>query len=246
MRVGDLLVGLAADQPHVRSALRHALKGYIVDEVVEPNYTVHVAEDPSDFHRIAWGGCVVVRTRDPRRLMTALARHIGGHGGLKPGEVRTDALSVVRDGMAWLLPAVLRRRIARYERLLGQRGFQVDYGPWTDIDVATGELVIAPPLIAAAVLEEVFELGPSSRTAEPSVSEGRYAISRWVFEGLGSDGYSWARVESVVLALSSLPEPARDCPSIVSDLAAMFERVDVRMLQVEPPNAFVRALAEKR
>ena len=86
--------------------------------------------------------------------------------------------------------------------------------------------------------------GSSPRATEPDVAAGRYPVAHWVFEGLGHEGQPWPRSEAVVLILSNLREPPRHAPHVVSDLAALLEHVDVRMLPVEPPRDFVRLVAE--
>ena len=89
----DVVVGVAVRGDGPRDEFFRALEPWRSDHVANHNYSVWFSNDRRSFHRLQWGGCNVVRTRDPDRFGRALTLHLGGHGAPTKRLLRTDGIA---------------------------------------------------------------------------------------------------------------------------------------------------------
>jgi hypothetical protein len=205
-----VVIGIAARGDGPLAEFVRALDGVRSKEPPNHNYSVWFSDDPRAFQRLQWGGCTVVRTRDPNRFGLALALHLSGHGVPPQGLLRTDGVVAVRDGSAMVLPAVLRQRIPRFERPLREAGLLLSDAPWVDVDPRTGEVVLDPPPAAVDFAEVVARL-PEARRAEPVAPPGRYRLTGWYFNASRkAPPGEMPAVEAVAAVLSSLRWPLKE------------------------------------
>jgi len=217
------VIGIAVRGDGPKAEFTRALASVRTDRQPNHNYSVWFAGDHRVFHRLQWGGCTVVRSRDPNRFALALARHLSGHGPPPAGVVRTDGVVAVHGERATVLPVSIRQRIPVYDRALREAGVVLHDGPWVDFDPHSGEVVIEAPGLSPACFDEVFDRLPGGRRREAVAEPGRYALTGWFFDpvGLREERLSIADAVASVLAGLRWPLTRVDQPAAV---AAMFER----------------------
>lgn len=130
----------------------------------------------------------VVRTRDLRRVLHGLLGYLSSF--VEPADdefLRLDAVSLVKDGVAVLVPAEVRSALPTIERRLHAKGIGVADRPWATVDIATGQLVLGEPQLAVdwAVLDELASSEMATGKDGP-VAPGRYPLVGWGF-GVGPD-----------------------------------------------------------
>lgn len=161
------------------------LAGHLAENVqAPPNYSVRMsAAGRSGFHRLLEGDrTTLVRTRSVRRLLWALCAFLDSHAAERDtAAVHVDALVLVYQGWALLLPRVFRHAVLTEDELR-QQGFRILDAPTAALDSATGELLVRPPTLdideGAFGEADAFETGPAYDP--PTVRPGRYPVCLWV------------------------------------------------------------------
>lgn len=196
---------------HLRSRMVHPVPDAPV------NFSVEAAQEPGRFHRLLWGGCPVVRTLDPARLVHALDRHLAAPYRPPPGAVALDLIVAVGPPGAVILPASAKSRLARLQRQLAERGYHLADVPQAVVDPGTSEVIVRtgdafdPAAIAAAWAR-------SGRT-ETIVPAGRYPLARWLVgwpTPLRVPGHS----ELLVALAADLVDPAARA-AVIADLRVL-------------------------
>lgn len=190
------------------------------------NYSVWLSDSLRVFQRLQWGGCNVVRTRDPNRFGRALAFHLAGHGAPPPGVIRTDGVVVIHGSTATVLPGSFRQRIAAFERPLRQAGILFSDAPWVDVDPQVAEVVLPQPPPLATEFRAAMDRLPPARRQDPLPEPGRYPVAGWFFAPLGLDQKPMSVVDAVAAVLSSLHRPLAQAVDPMA-LAAMFARTTI-------------------
>ncbi len=224
IEVEGVVIGVAVRGDSPGDELARALESVRSDRDANHNYSVWFSGDRRVFHRLQWGGCTVVRTRDPSRFGRALALHLSGHGAPSPGLVRTEGVVAAHDGRATVLPGSLRQSIPTFERPLRQAGVILHDAPWVDLDPHAGEVVLEPPRLAAVRLDEVVARLPPAARPDPVAEPGRYPLAGWYFTSTGLDDQHMSTADAVATVLSRLRSPLTH-ESQPAAVAAMFERV---------------------
>lgn len=184
VRAGRYDLGVRGNSP-VAQELAMAVAGDRVvdagDESMPRNLSVHLAESPPDggrtidLHRLYLGHHLVLRTRDPHRVLAALDSHLDAHALTHdPERAQLAATAVVRDGRAHLLPTASRRRVVDHARRYAAAGYLLVDRPWVEVDLGAGELVVAPSSID--VDEVAVPDSVATGDAVPAVRPGRYPI----------------------------------------------------------------------
>jgi hypothetical protein len=159
------------------------------------------------FQRLQWGGCTVVRTRDPNRFGRALALHFSGHGPSPIGLLRTDGVVAIHDGRATVLPASFRQQIPNYERPLRDAGVVLHDSPWVDFDPGTGDVAVERPRLATGCFDALVTRLPAARRPDPTAEYGRYPLAGWYFESRASEQGPMSIIDAVATVLSGLRSP---------------------------------------
>ena len=217
-----------------RDELLRALDPLKSNRKANHNYSVWLSDDPQVFQRLQWGGCNVVRTRDPNRFARALALHLSGHGEPPDDLGRADGVAADHDGQATVLPASVRQNLPAYERPFREAGVLLHDGPWVDVDMATDEVVLQSPTRLAARFDDVVDRLPAADHADPTAEAGRYPLAGWYFATLDPGEPSMSRADAVGTVLSRLgwPLTQRDQPAA---LAAVFDRTPFGYIRLGKP-----------
>lgn len=226
LRIGEHRISLRADTDALTDALRAALHRHVDDSAPgTTTYSVRLSQDR--MHFLYWGGCSAVRTRDPRRLLEGLLSHVGGHGPRPVGTHRLPALVLVHGGRAVLAPDGWRSELARLEPHLHRLGVATFDGPWTDVDLTVGEVVISRPAITldSSAVPALVALAPATPRRDPTVPPGRYPVRGWALWGEGgpeevthTDGFMALAAESRFHLDPGEPPPL---PALASMLAGV-------------------------
>jgi hypothetical protein len=115
----------------------------------------------------------VVRSRSNRRILWALAIHLGSHGRARPAGLAIHATPLVRGGQVVLAPRTLVSRSAGGERVLARAGVAVDDGPAAVVLPDPPRVVLGGPAeeLDPAGLDEVFDGTPEVPVAGPGQYE---------------------------------------------------------------------------
>lgn len=204
------------------------------DHDADHNYSVWLTKDPRVFQRLQWGGCTVVRTRDPNRFGRALALHLSGHGSPAPGLIRTEGVVAIHDGRATILPVSLRQSLPTYEGALRRAGVVLSDAPWADVDPLTGAVVLDPPPLPAARFAELVARLPSASRSDPALGPGRYPLAGWYFTPAAIGEQHMTVIDAVASALAGLRSPLthRDQPDA---LLSIFEHTPFGRLVFRTP-----------
>ena len=229
-----VLLGVAVrgDGPH--QELVRALEPWRAHRVANHNYSVWFSDDRRSFHRLQWGGCTVVRTRDGERFGRALALHLGGHGTPSAGLLRSDGLVAIHDGRATILPGFLRQSVDRFERLLREGGVILHDAPWVDLDPFSGEIVIEPPRLPPARFDDIVERLPRILRPDPVVDPGRYPLAAWYFPTTVQEERTMSRADAVATVMTRLRWPLDDAGQLPA-LGAVFERTPFGRIPAPTP-----------
>jgi hypothetical protein len=234
IEVEGVVIGIAVRGDGPSREFARAVESMRCDRDANHNYSVWLSGDRRVFQRLQWGGCTVVRTRDPNRFGRALALHLSGHGAPSAGLMRTDGVVAVHDGRATVLPVSLRQSIPTYERPLREAGVILHDAPRVDVDPHTGEVVLEAPRLAAAHFDEVVDRLPPAPRREPIAEPGRYPLAGWYFTSLGLAEANMSTADAVAAVLTGLRSRLthEDQPAAV---AAMFERIPFGRLRFLTP-----------
>jgi hypothetical protein len=167
-----------------------------VEEPAAPaNYSIQVADStagdrsPQGYHFLFRNIQTVVRSRDVGRVVTGLFSYLSGHFDRADDYLQVDALVVIFDGSALIVPADVRHHLPMIERRLHREGFRVVDAPFVLIDPAGPDVVVPRPAVGVdwSVLDQWSTAHLSGRHRDPAVPAGPYPLKGWAF-GLGPVG----------------------------------------------------------
>jgi len=227
--------------------LRRALRHHHVPALdPPPNYSVKLAGDTkhrrgAGFHFVYRSSSVVVRTRDVRRAVHGLFAHLATHvPSDTPDLLTVQAVGLVGDGGALIVPNALRQWMSLLERRLNLKGLRVVDMPSLLVDAARHEVVVPEPALQIdwAGLDGLERIPVESRP-DPFVPVGRYPIRGWAFLG---DGRALSRASAVALATRSTV--ARDgAQSTLDALARVMRGIEPTTVAWTEPPKLAAALA---
>lgn len=209
-------------------ALREAFASRIVEDGERPaNYSMRLSDDPSRFHVLLRNSCLVVASPDARRVVLALLRHLADHAGAPEHTLAVQALALVRDGRATLVPTLLEDDLRSSSRALADAGIQLLDSVSVHVDVDAAEVVVGAGLdVHDAGIAKVLDLAGAPRRTDPPVPAGRYPIKQWAMMELWSEPGAYSRATATrraALLLRGGPEAGG--PGTMAGLAALFARV---------------------
>ena len=243
---------MRASTVEVHDLLRLALAAHLVEEPAAPaNYSVQVAVPTADnraapgYHFLFRDILTVVRSRDVRRVLTGLFSHLSQYvdrdGG---GLLEVDAVAVLVDGSALVVPADVRRHLPVIERRMNREGLRVVDDPVVVIDPAGPEVVVPEPLVGVdwSVLDR-WSAACVSPHRDPAVPPGRYPLKGWGF-GLGPVG-ELSPARAVTHAGAAMLNPHELGPQRALDmLAEVVANVTTQRLWAAEPEGLVGPLVE--
>ncbi len=247
-RLGEYHIGVRVNTEELGEWLRAALPTYSVDDDdAPPNYSLRVnpptpsrAKQP--FHFLFDGGLTAVRTRSPRRAVSALLQFLSHHAH----QVHDDVLAVEARALVCGQQAVLMPLLAGLETLerpLNRAGWAVLDVPHPHIDMESGELVVRPPSIVVeeSALARLSKLAQEPRRPEPLVEPGRYRITRWIFPG--PEDAVFSKAEAVAYAVTLMRGGGTsDIRRALSALAELFAAVEPIRIAVFTRDVVLRTL----
>lgn len=186
-KIGDLYVGVRSHPAALSNRVRSTLADHVAEDVdAPPNYSLRLEtrepgrKAPARTYALYRAQCLLLRTRKRERVLRALVRCLSGHVESRDGLVRVRQQAVVGRSGAVILPHELHWRLEALEPRLGENGMWLADPPFIAIDAATGELILAPPMIEA----DAAALGAGSDRPGPY---GRYPIREWAILGRDDD-----------------------------------------------------------
>ena len=207
--IGPWRVGVRSSSLDVDAHLRGILGQHHVAAVEDgpPNYSLGVGDGANagrkGVHRLYRGGNLVVRTREPARLVRGLLSHLSGLLEVeRQDHIMVLAAGVVRDGEAVVVPRDLRGMLDQVQRRFDQARLQLVDTPWILIDPVTAELVVPEPIVEydAAALVDFTREYPAIGRELAEVPPGRYPIRGWAFIPLYRMQGSLTRASALVEA----------------------------------------------
>jgi hypothetical protein len=162
VQVGDLYVGLRANDEAIEQRLRDLLAPHVVDDVeAPPNLSLAVGTDDGTRRgvHLLYRSCArELRTPSLGRLLRAVPAQLDGYAPPPRDRIRLNARALVAADHAVLLDGRCDAQLERAEPRLARAGYRRSDAPFVEIDTATGELVLGPPRVdfapaAAAALE---------------------------------------------------------------------------------------------
>jgi hypothetical protein len=228
--------------------LRTLLRAHVVADPAAPvNYSLQVAAPVRNrrgagFYLLYRGSAMVLRTRDPRRLVNGLLLHLESDGTrLARGQLAIRGLAVVRGDRARLAPPALRPWLSRLERRLNLRGWRVVDTPWVLVDAKGPTVVVPQPRLDVdpegfAAIETLATGAPG----DPPVPTGRYWLTEWVFLG---DGEPMTRAQAVAIATRFTLDD-RGMQTTLTDLATVMRAVEPTTIAWGTPPELVAAITE--
>lgn len=186
---------------------------------VPVNFSVEVAQESRRFHRLLWGGCPVVRTLDPIRLVHSLDRHLTAPTPAPPGAIVLDLFVAIGPSGAVILPSSARSRLAQLQRPLTERGYQLADVPRAIVDPGTAEVIVRssdvfdPSAVAA-------RWGRRGRT-ETIVVPGRYPLGRWLVGWSTPDRLP--RRSELLVTLAAELDDHTERAAVIADLGVLLD-----------------------
>lgn len=200
LRVGASLVDVGSDDAALDGALRAAFAAHLGSEVdaartreLLPYYGVALAAElpasgPRPLHRLHRGTTVPVRSRDPERVLRALATHLATHADLAASGL-APLPGLVIGGPAGAVIVPRPGRPVAYERELVARGLRVADAPVALVDVETREVVVGAPGLTVDLAP--LEAQGSARPGSPdpaALTWGRYPLLAFVLDAPAGPG----------------------------------------------------------
>lgn len=167
---------------------------------------------------------VVVRSRDPLRVLRTLRTHVQGRDdiGIK-GRMQLSGCAVVGERGVALLPVDLEPDLSRNERRLNAAGLQNVDMPFLAFDQLTAELIVPEPIELDESLLDGLDL---YRGTEPGpAAPGRYRVNGWMLEGLrGADDRRRPALELVLNQETLTRERCRRLVAKIQDSSTLVAR----------------------
>ena len=234
VEVEGVAIGIAVRGNGPMEEFARALEPLRTDREANHNYSVWFAGDHRVFHRLQWGGCTVVRSRDPNRFARALALHLSGHGTPPSGLVRSDGVVAVHGDNATVLPASLRQRIPVFDRRLRETGVILHDAPWVDFDPRSAEVVVESPGRSVSYFDDVLAKLPPVGRPEATAEPGRYRLAGWHFDRIALREEPMSAADAVANVLAGLRSPLTHQDQLAA-VAAMFDRTPFDDLPLRTP-----------
>ncbi len=167
--------------------MRRALASYAVEDLpAPPNYSLQLSRgEGADSHKLRFlhrAHIGVIRTRWRSRALRGLLNYLNEFLPRPDGLLQAQALALVKDGRAYLVPRPLEVWLELLSSPLHRAGFQFVDLQTVLVDLGARELVV-PELqleVDAQALPDMHRSEGGAREPAP-VAPGRYPIEAWAF-----------------------------------------------------------------
>jgi hypothetical protein len=235
--IGEYQVGVRADSSRTEDLLARAFAPYLIDDgaQVAPNFSVVLGGsgtgDAKALSLLLAADTTVVRSRSPRRVITALQARMSAlvSSADNDGLLRTTSLGALVGDQAILLPQGVIRWIEHLQPRLARLGVRLSDQPGALVDPLSGELVVPEPAIDVPpdVLSELGELR-SSRSELPPVEPGRYKLGAWGFDEAHSSEIGQLSTAGSIAALLPAVEGSPDrLGEVIQQLESVIQRCTI-------------------
>jgi thiol-disulfide isomerase/thioredoxin len=249
--VGEYHIGVRADSLATDDLLGRVFAGHrLADDVEAPeNYSVVIGDGRKGSARglnlLLRGSSTVVRSRSPRRVVSALAAYLSSV--LEPQDefLRTMNVGAIVGDSAILLPGVVMQWLEDVQPRLSRLGVRLVDQPYSIIDPDRLELVVPEPRVKVdgAALADIAESAPSRSEPAP-VEPGRYPLRAWtVWETDDIEG-PLTRARAVAAGLPSIMSNPGDLEALLLQLGSLVERISPISLAFNTPEELADTLKE--
>lgn len=247
-RVGSWHIGIRSDSDETGAVVEKLLSAHRVPELMPPgaNFSVRLADTRGGnrgLQMLLRGTSVIVRSRNPARVLDGLLYHLDAIGEPEPVGLRVAANSLVaRDGRAILVPQHLTSWLKQLQPRLSRLGLQFVDTRYATIDIDRTELVVPAPEIDADLSVIAALDRPAGGSELERVRPGRYPLAAWTFLG-GADKIGPTSRGLAVAANMSIVDVDRLGPQgALEALASLFARVVPYGLWYTTPETLVEQL----
>ncbi len=148
---------------------------------------------------------LVVRSRSRARVVDGLLAYLSDFLPRPEGFLVTDALGVVSNGSAVLIPRFILSMLKQAQPRFNRVGLQFVDTPVSTIDPASRELVVPPPALEAdAAALEGLDRRPPAGSEIAAVEPGRYALKAWAFLAQAESFEQMTRAKAVAATIASV------------------------------------------
>jgi hypothetical protein len=246
LHIGDLHIGLRSSSHQLTEEIRDVFSAHVDDDVEAPtNYSLRMASGPKNrrstgFHLLYRGSTIVLRSRDPKRVIQGTISQLDSHARDYTGLLRIQGMALVNDHGALAVPALLREYLPQMERRLNVRGVRVVDLPWVLADPVTREIVVPEPGldIASAAVDRFAETHDAGRE-DPPVPPGRYPMLGWSFFGEGVPTRGFAVAMGARITARS---PGASLQDSLDSLADIVRHVEPHHLTWDEPAALTKPI----
>ena len=188
---GGHVLGIRVNLPGARELVEELFADRVAaGDRPDRNYSLWLApraeDGVRDLHRVYRTFVRTMRTRSARRALDTLWHELDVRDVRAAGDQPLfDVTVLVRDGVAHLLPGILRSTIVDDLRRWERAGFRLVERGWTLLDLAAGTVVVPAvdhPLTDPQLEERLAALDLDDRDEGPSAS-GSYPIATWTTDG---------------------------------------------------------------
>lgn len=251
--VGDYRVGIRADSKRSEEIVARAFSALRSDggDSVQDNFSVVLGDDSGRgvaLSLLLAGDTTVVRSRSPRRVLSALASRLSSlvNEEVDPALLRATNLAALVEGRIVLLPPRALYFLERLQPRLARLGARLSDEPLALLDAGACELVVPGSSISPVpeVLAELCDLRPT-KSELPPLEPGRYPINAWAFDAGGEERSPFlSRAGAVAAALPSVQGEPEDLPGALTALGQLFGRVRAVPLRSGAPDDHISAIEE--
>lgn len=255
-RINGHHVGIRYNSAATAEILDSLLLGRVVDDRRAGHSFSIALNDPSTgsdasrgmrgLNLLAQPGEPPVRSRDPVRVLRALLSHMAdGTVDFDPdcGRLQVDAIAIIHERGAALLPRELRGFEPRLQGLLARCGIALADIRHPEIDAETMELVVPEPAVEfdQSVLGQ-FGCPTRSASERPLVGPGRYPLTTWGVVQPGQPGATPLTPAEAAAATLSTVLHTVDAAERVRQLGRLFHSADGVGLWYDSESGLVEAI----
>jgi hypothetical protein len=189
--VGELLIGVRANDPQVTEQLRELLAPHLVvdSDMPPPNLSLVIGGDGKGGSRslnLLYRGAIrMLRTSSLGRMLRAVPAHLDGYLPAPEGIVQVEARVLLGSEGAVLVDRRLDESVEQAEGRFVRMGYRLLDVPVAELDESTTELVLREPRIGLepAARDALDRVYPLDRREVPPGRTGRVPIERVIVIG---------------------------------------------------------------
>jgi hypothetical protein len=229
-RWGRARAAVAFNGPHTEAILDRLFPNLRIEDPSTPPMCavfLHPTPDPGPARPLSLltrSGLQLVRSRSPGRVLRALVGYLSAEiVPPNPALLHVDAIGVVQNGAAYLLPSILYQTWSVVQPRLNRLGFQTVDLPRVSLDPLTAELVVEDLHIPYRTdLMNEIETDSHRDSELAPVGPGRYPLRGWIISSEHDQG-PLATARSVALSFELITY-VPTLQSVLDDLVTLFKR----------------------